>query len=55
VTSVTPGVAHVTLLAASHRSNSVAAIRSSWTPAAASEASQTIGGPITAGSRNGWF
>src|SRR4051794_20636112 len=36
--------------AARHASNSVATIRSSWTPAAAGDASHTTGGPMTAGS-----
>ncbi len=36
----------------SHCSNSAATIRSLWTPAAAGEASQTIGGPMIAGSRS---
>jgi ribosomal-protein-alanine N-acetyltransferase len=38
------------LRAGSRPSNSVATMRASWTPAAAGDASQTIGGPITAGS-----
>jgi Phage integrase family len=39
-------------LSASQRSNSTATMRSSCTPTASSDASQTMGGPITAGPRN---
>jgi hypothetical protein len=39
----------------SQGSNSVATMRSSWTPAASVEASQTMGGPITAGSSRVMF
>jgi hypothetical protein len=41
-------------LSRSQRSNSTATMRSSCTPTASSDASQTIGGPITTGSRNTW-
>jgi len=45
-------LAWLACLSWSQRSNSMATMRSSCTPAASSDASHTIGGPITAGSRN---